>query len=97
MEVVRFDYMVIMTYGGKFNGKGAYLTGVQMIPSNINVMYGFDLNAKMKVQSIANHGTKSNPNAGVVLVLNYRVSNMLNSSEINDTVLLTGNGLIQNY
>ncbi len=95
--VVRFDYLVIATTGGTYNGKGAYLTGVQIIPSNIHVSFGFDLSAVMKLQSLSNQGTKLSPIAGAVMVLKYRVGNMLGMNESNDTVFVNGNGVIQTY
>jgi hypothetical protein len=97
MVVVQFDYMVIITSGGRYEGKGAYLTGVQIVPSNIHVKFGFDLSAVMKLQSVMNHGSKTNPVAGAILSLQYRVGNMMGMNESNDTIHVTGLGLIQEH
>jgi hypothetical protein len=91
-SVVVFEYTVLYTYAGSFNGKGKYLTAVQIIPSQISVKYGFTFDAKFKLQSIQNHGTKESPVAGATLIMNYKVSSLVSAEDTSDSFHINGNG-----
>lgn len=92
MEVVIFKYSVIYSYGGTYNGKGAYLTAAQIIPDYSSVSFGFNFAASMKLVGLQNHGTKSSPIAGAVIQLEYTVNNILQSDTYSDTFHITGQG-----
>jgi hypothetical protein len=92
MEVVIFKYSVIYSYGGTYNGRGAYLTATQIIPDYSSVSFGFDFSASMKLVGLQNHGTKSSPIAGAVIQLEYSISNMLKADTYSDTFHITGQG-----
>ncbi len=92
MDVVTFRYTVIYSYGGSFNGKGKYLTAVQIIPEQVHVLWGFDFTATMKLGGIANHGTRDNPIAGATLLLEHKVSNIINSNLETYAFQVVGNG-----
>src|SRR5690606_22412406 len=64
MTVVKFRYGVIFAYGGSYEGKGAYLTAVQIVPESVSAVYGYDFTATMKLGGIQNNGTRENPVAG---------------------------------
>ncbi len=92
MEVVKFKYSVIFSYGGSYNGKGAYITAAQIIPVSIMTSWGFDFSAHMKVGGIQNHGSKENPVAGAIMILEYRVETVLQASLESDSYHITGRG-----
>ena len=91
-SVVTFDYNVIFAYGGSYDGKGAYITAAQVIPSNVAVSWGFEFNAKMRLDGLQNHGTRANPVAGAVLGINYKASSLVKVIETNDSYHITGRG-----
>jgi hypothetical protein len=80
MEVVKFRYTVIYSYGGSYNGKGKYLTAVQIIPEQTSVLFGYDFRATMKLGGIANHGTRDNPIAGATLLLEHEVKTVVKAN-----------------
>ena len=59
--------MLIYTYGGSYDGKGAYITGAEVVPTDVNVAWGYNLGASMKVKSIFNQGSRENPVAAAIL------------------------------
>lgn len=92
MEVVKFRYSVIFSYGGTYNGKGAYITAAQIIPESVMTSFGFDFSATMKMGGMSNHGTKANPVAGVILSLQYTVETFLQASLETASYHVTGKG-----
>lgn len=96
-SVVDFAYKVVYSYGGSFNGSGSYLTNVMIIPSAVKTSFGWDFTATMKLSGIMNHGSKSDPVAGVMVGIKYQMNSWSTSFERNDTVHITGKGELKNY
>lgn len=92
MEVVKFKYSVIYSYGGTYNGKGAYITSAIIVPDSIMTSFGFDFSATMKLNGIMNHGTKESPVAGAVLAMQYTVETFIQASLQTDSYHITGKG-----
>lgn len=92
IDVVTFRYSVIYSYGGSYNGKGAYLTAVQIIPESVRTLFGFDFTATMKLGGIQNQGTRIDPNAGATLLMEYTVSSLMNAMNQVDSFFVTGKG-----
>jgi hypothetical protein len=93
-EVVTFNYTIVYSHSGSYEGRGAYLTALQVIPSNVNVSWGFSLNVAMKLVGLQNHGSRANPVAGAVIGVNYRVESVLKTIETTDTYHVTGRGAL---
>lgn len=96
-EAIRFEYMVMYSYGGSYEGFGKWITGVQIIPVSVKTSYGWDFNATMKVSGIMNHGTKADPVAGVIVVVKYQMNSWRTAQERNDTFHITGRGELKTY
>ncbi len=92
MEVVKYRYSVIFSYGGSYKGKGAYLTAAQIVPESINTLYGYTFSATMKLNGITNHGTKDSPIAGAIMAMEYTVETVLQASLETDSYHITGRG-----
>lgn len=90
--VVDFRYSVMYSYGGHFNGAGAYLTAVQIVPEYVKTLFGFDFTATMKLGGVQNLGTRNNPVAGATLLMEYTVSNILKAINRVDSYFVTGQG-----
>lgn len=97
VDVVTFRYSVIFAYGGSYNGKGAYLTAVQIIPESVNTLFGFDFTATMKLGGIQNNGTRENPIAGATLLMEYTVNSMVKANTNVATFFVTGKGDFKKY
>ncbi len=91
-SVVTFDYTVVYSHSGSQEGRGAYITALQVVPANVTVGWGFSLNVNMKLVGLQNHGSRANPVAGAVIGVNYRVESVLKTIETTDTYHVTGRG-----
>lgn len=92
MEVVKFRYSVIYSYGGSYNGKGAYLTAAQIVPESASTLFGYDFTANMKLGGLQNHGTVASPVAGAILQMEYTVSTLVKSNSEVESYHVTGKG-----
>jgi hypothetical protein len=91
-SVVKFTYTVVFAHSGSYDGKGAYITAAQIIPSDVKVSWGFDFNASMRMVGLQNHGTRKDPVAGMVMSVNYKVESVLSTIDTHDTYHITGKG-----
>ena len=96
-EVVRFEYMVIYTYGCSYNGAGKYIQNAIVQPVTVRTSYGWDFSATMKLSGIMNHGTKADPVVGAMLTIKYSMNSWRTAFERNDTVHITGKGELKSY
>lgn len=92
VDVVTFKYSILYSSHGQYDGKGAYLTAVQIIPESVRTLFGFDFTATMKLGGIQNQGTRANPIAGATLLMEYTVSSVMNAINKVDTYFITGLG-----
>jgi hypothetical protein len=92
MDTVVFRYSVIFSYNGSYNGRGAYITGAQIIPETARTMYGYDFRAIMKLGGIQNGNTRENPVAGATLLLEYEVKTVLKADLSVDSFFINGRG-----
>ncbi len=95
--VVKFEYQLVYSYGGSFEGKGKYLTGVMVVPKSVHTSFGWDFNATMKLDAIMNHGSKANPVAGALVTIKYQMNSWTSSFERNDTLHVTGAGQVKSF
>lgn len=92
MTVVSFRYSIIYSYNGSYDGKGSYLTAVQIVPETVRTLFGFDFTAQMKLGGIQNQGTKANPIAGATILMEYTVSSIMVANNQVDSYFITGRG-----
>ena len=92
VEVVSFVYSVTYQYNGTFNGKGKYLAGIRASARNIDIMWGFDLDASSQLIQISNVGTVDNVIAGATLEMTYTVKNVFRNITTSESFHVTGDG-----
>lgn len=97
VEVVGLTYSVFYSYGGSYDGRGRYLTAVQIIPEQVSTLWGYDFTATMKLGGIQNNGTRANPVAAATILLEYTVSTILKAENRVDTFHVTGAGSFKKY
>lgn len=95
MNVISFTYNVSYQYGGSYQGKGRYLTGVDVSASNISVSWGFNFNATSNLVSIANRGAQDDPVASATVKIQYEASSVLRNIQSAQSFHVTGAGDIQ--
>ncbi|OUR94073.1 hypothetical protein A9Q84_18340 [Halobacteriovorax marinus] len=91
-SVISFDYTVNFQHSGKHDGKGAYITGLNVQASNTSVSWGFNFDASSQLISIANVGSSADPVAGATLRINYSAKSILRSISTSESFHVDGNG-----
>ena len=94
MIVAKFVYSVTYQHGGTYQGKGQFLTGIRSAAQRINVVYGYNLDAKSKLVQISNIGKNGNVVAGAMIEMEYTVKNFSRQITTVDSFFLTGDGRI---
>jgi hypothetical protein len=92
MTVVSFTYCVVFTPGGDYNGTGQYLNHIQIIPSDINVDWGYTLNAVTSISSVINAGSHSNPIAAAEVHMKYIISTSIKKDSVENVYYVKGDG-----
>lgn len=92
IEVIRFDFDVVYTHSGNLNGKGQYLTNVQVHPRNVYVGWGFGLDATVDIPSLVNLGSVDQPIAGMQVDVKWRASSPLAEFRQGISVFVQGDG-----
>lgn len=91
-SLAEFQFDVIFTHGGSFNGKGQYLTHVQVFPSNVYAFWLQEFNASVEIPSLVNRGTKADPIAGMQIDVKWQLKNFVNEKQQSASVFVTGDG-----
>ncbi|MDZ4081296.1 MAG: hypothetical protein U1E10_00040 [Bdellovibrionales bacterium] len=92
MTVISHTYTVAFHHGGSLGGRGQFLANATIIPTNINVSWGFTLNSKVTVGQPLNTGTMANPIPGLDLGLEWSMSSVLKKSQGTDQFYVRGDG-----
>ncbi|MFP5518763.1 MAG: hypothetical protein ACLGGX_02575 [Bdellovibrionia bacterium] len=90
-EVVTFDYRVSFVAGGSHNGVGQYITNAQMMPATLDVSWGFNFDAQAEVPAVFNMGSKSQPVAGMQMVMKWKVNTAFQHMEESESYHISGN------
>jgi len=91
-EAADVVFNVTYSYGGSFNGKGKYLTGVEIVPEEIEVAAGHSLDVGFKLTSIQNYGSKEDPVASATIEVHYKLTSRTKIQEGIKIFYVTGAG-----
>ncbi|OGR43619.1 MAG: hypothetical protein A2X35_09425 [Elusimicrobia bacterium GWA2_61_42] len=96
-EVVKVVYQVHYTYGGNFQGKGKFLTGVTVEPLNVVTAWGYKVTLVSEVpdSTIANVGTHEDPVASMQLQLRWTVHTAIKDITSKAIYYVQGDGLLK--
>ena len=94
MSVISFDYMVYFQANGSFEGKGQYLTGINVVANNINVSWGFSFDASSELITVANRGTNDHPVAGATIKVRYKTTSLMSNIDASEVFHIDGRGSI---
>ena len=97
MEVCKVVYQVHWTYGGNYQGKGKFLTGVTVEPLSVNAAWGYnvDMTAEVPDSTIANVGPTANPIASMQVQLKWKVHTIVKDIQEKAVYYVQGDGLMQ--
>lgn len=73
-NVVTLNYRLVYSYGGQAAGVGKYLTNVAIQYQQVEVTWGYILNAHVTVPQVLNMGTMADPVAGMEIMLNWNIT-----------------------
>lgn len=92
MSVITFDYTVVFQYNGKYQGKGNYLTGVNVFANNITVSWGFHFDAKSSLVTVSNMGSMVDPIAAATIKIDYKSETVVRNVSSSQMFYVTGTG-----
>jgi len=97
VKTIDVEYKAIYTYGGSYKGKGRFLTAVTIIPTKVNVSWGyrFAMTASVPDSTITNVGTNTNPVAAMQLKLLWKISTALKESDGASVYYMQGDGYFE--
>jgi len=96
MTVIDFQVRVTYTYGGSYDGQGAYLTGVSVQPLSVQTAWGYTLNAKANVLNAVNMGSLAAPLAGMEIGVYWSIETVMKKGEFSASVYVDGKGGFRN-
>ncbi len=94
VKAVDVEYRVVYTFGGSYNGKGKYLTGVSVVPTKVDVLWGyrFDMQSYVPDSTVVNVGTSQKPIAALQLKLTWNISTSIKDSKGTAVYYIQGDG-----
>lgn len=95
--VIDFTFHIIAVPGGKYKGRGEYLTGVQIVPSNVLVKFGQIFDVRMKLDTTYNVGSDEQPVAAAILTLENKLDTVFHISKksFRQSFIVKGDGTIR--
>ncbi len=90
--VVNQKYTVSYNFGGSLGGKGRYIANAQVIPTTIEVSWGYTLNSNVEIGQILNAGTVDSPIPAVDMQLKYVTKTILKEGQGIDSFYIKGDG-----
>jgi hypothetical protein len=88
--VYDLTYTVVHRYNGSYNDKGKYLENVSVIPSKIDVLWGYTVDFAVTKTTTVNVGTAKDPIGSLLMEATTRVSTVLKSSETHNIFQFRG-------
>jgi hypothetical protein len=98
VEILRFDYRVILLAGGDVGGIGRYIGYATVQPVTVNIPYLTNFDVTVRVDSVYNTGTAHNPVAGMIMNVSINARSvipLLPARAIGHSLILDGNGGIR--
>lgn len=80
MTVYDVTYTLVHQFGGSYQGQGQYLATVSILPSKVEVIWGYTLNMKVATISTLNVGTTASPIGSAALEMSFNVKSAFKDS-----------------
>ena len=95
VKTVDLEYKVKLLYGGSVRGKGQYIASARVVPTKVDVLWGYNLDVSVEVPSILNIASNDDPLASINMDVTYKISTMMRSYSESNNYVLQGNGLMK--
>ncbi len=92
ITVISHTYTVAFNYGGQVQGQGAFLANATIIPTAVDVAWGFTLNSDVQVGQPINTGSAASPTPGVDLTVQWEMKSILKVIQGRDQFFVRGDG-----
>jgi len=94
IRCIDVEFKVIFTYGGDYKGKGKFLTAVSVVPTKVDVMWGYRFNMHSYVpdSTVVNVGDYKDPLAAMQLKLTWKISTYVKDSTNTSVYYIQGDG-----
>lgn len=93
--VVDYAFRVSFISGGSYKGQGEYLTMATIQPTRIHVSWGFKFDAVATIPMVFNQGTKTQPVAGMQMLMNWKVESPLDHLQQAEAFFVNGQGMLK--
>ena len=90
VRVYDITLTAVHQYGGQYNDKGHFLETVAIIPSNVEVQWGYTLNYSVDHVTTVNGGTAEDPIAKIALQATLKVETIFKKTETNTVYQFRG-------
>lgn len=94
MEVISAAFRVIYFSNGNLNDRGRFIANATVQPADVNVAWGFNLNAAVETGAVMNVGTLAQPIAGLPITIKWQTKTVVKDSQGSVNFFLTGDGRI---
>lgn len=95
IKTVDLEYKVKLLYGGGVKGKGQYIASARVVPTKVDVKWGYNLDVSVEVPSILNLASIDDPLAAINMDVTYKISTILRSYSESNSYELRGNGMMK--
>ncbi|MAF90759.1 MAG: hypothetical protein CL674_05735 [Bdellovibrionaceae bacterium] len=97
MEVVKFVYRVFYSHSGSLNGKGAYIANAGIIPTHLELAWGYNFTAFNQISLPTNIGSKDQPIANIEMSLNWSIETVVKAEHRRVIAVIDGTGAMEFY
>ena len=77
MTAYDVTYTLVHQHGGSYQGNGQFLSTVAIIPTSVDVLWGFDLDFETTEVSVTNAGSHLDPIAALTMEMAFKVSTII--------------------
>ena len=90
--VITHVYTIAYNYGGTYNNQGQFLANVTVIPSQVDVAWGYTLNTSVELGDAVNTSSKTNPIPGIEVQIITKIDTTFKHGETRDGFFVKGSG-----
>lgn len=91
-DVIGFTYRLAFHHSGSYNGHGSFLANATIVPEDIYVSWGFELNSFVEVGDAVNYGTKADPLPGLLMQVNWEMKSVMTHMAARESFVIKGDG-----
>jgi len=95
IEVIRVKYLIMYNWGGKYEGRGEYLTNVKVASTQVHAKWGFDVDVEVEVLDAINVGSREAPVGALSLLVKYAIQSATTAHSEARPYFIRGDGLIK--